>query len=219
MINKNRIIFFAIFFGLLILIFFQLNKQLSFPDQNWPVVKGEKIKIHSEVIQKFRADQNNLARIKILFGNSDVSPGGKFNLKIYEENCQDIIRETNLNISSLDSNNTTDFVFKKIKNSKDKIFCFKLSYKQKKNGKKAQLFVIDNSMEQNKFLSVNGEEKTGQSLAMRPAYKNNYLWQDFSQLNQRMSQYKPWFLKHYCLDFIIFSFILLSIVLVVVLVI
>jgi len=74
-------------------------------------------------------------------------------------------------------------------------------------------------MEQNKFLSVNGEEKKNQSLAMRPAYRNENIFQDFIELNQRISQYKPFFLKHYFLWFIIIGFIILSLTLIVMLVI
>ena len=217
MLQKDKIILGIAFLGLLFAIFFRLEKTLSFPDQNWPLIEGERIKITSEIIQKFEADRNGLTRIKILFGNSDVSPGGTFNFKIYDENCQDIIREKNLEITSLGSGNTVDFVFPKISDSKNKIFCLKLSYAQKKGGKKANVFINENRMAQNKFFSINGEEKTGQSLSMRPAYRNENLWQDSVELNQRMSQYKPFFLKHYFLSIIIFGFIILSILLVAIL--
>jgi len=53
----------------------------------------------------------------------------------------------------------------------------------------------------------------GKSLAMRPAYLNHYFWQDIQELNQRISQYKPWFLKHYFLDFIGLGFLSLSLLL------
>ncbi|MDO9231738.1 MAG: hypothetical protein Q7U36_04680 [bacterium] len=219
MLYKDKIILSVIFLGLSILIFFRLEKTLSFPDQSWSLIEGEKIKITSEIVQKFEADHNGLTRIKILFGNSDVSPGGTFDFKIYDENCQDIIREINLDITSLDSGNTTDFVFPKISDSKNKIFCLKLSYEQKKGGKKANVFINENRMVQNKFFSINGEEKASQSLSMRPAYRNENLWQDSVELNQRMSQYKPLFLKHYFLSIIIFGFIILSILLVAILII
>ena len=217
--KKDKLVLSLIFFGLLSLIFFDLEKNLSFPDQNWSLEKGEKAKISSEIVQKFQADRDGLTRIKILFGSSDVAPGGKFDFKIYQENCQDIVRKTTLEITSLDSENTTDFIFSKIKNSKNKIFCFKLSYTQKKGGKKTNVFINENSMEQNKFLSVNGEEKKDQSLAMRPAYRNENIFQDFIELNQRISQYKPFFLKHYFLWFIIIGFIILSLTLIVMLII
>lgn len=217
--HKDKIILSVIFFGLLILIFFRLGKMLSFPDQNWTLEKGEKIKMSSDVLQKFEATRDGLARIKILFGSSDTKPGGTFSFKLYDENCQDIIRETNLDIVSLDSGNTLDFVFPKINNSKNKMFCLKLSYAQKKGGKKAQIFVINNSMPEKKYFSINGEEKAGQSISMRPAYKNENIFKDFSELNKRMSQYKPWFLKHYYLWFISLGFIILSVSLVMILII
>lgn len=202
-----------------ILIFFNFEKTLSFPDQNWKLEKDEKIKIRNEIIQKFQTDKDGLSKIKILFSDSDTKPGGKFDFKLYEENCQKIIRETTLEITSLSSKNTTNFIFPQIKNSKNKIFCLKLSYTQKKGGKKSNVFINENTMEQNKFLSVNGEERKNQSLSMRPAYKNENIFQDFIELNQRISQYKPFFLKHYFLFFIILGFIFLSLGLVTIIII
>ncbi|MFZ2193529.1 MAG: hypothetical protein WAV31_04775 [Candidatus Moraniibacteriota bacterium] len=218
MSNRNKLILIIFFFLLLLVIFFRLNKALSFPDQAWKLEKGEKIKMSSEVIQKFEADRDGLTRVKILFGSSDVKPGGIFNFKLYDENCQDILREVELEITSLDSGNTVDFIFPKVKDSKNKTFYLRLKYVQKEGGKKANIFVIENLMPQNKFLSVNNEEFHGKSLAMRPAYRSSNLLKDFSELNQRMSQYKPWFLKHYFLHLIMFGFIILSIFLVLLLV-
>lgn len=213
MLKKIKLIFIAVFFGLLILIFFTLGNIWSFPDTEWPLTKGDKEKIRTEVVQKFKANRDGLARIKILFGNSDINSGGTLIFKLFDEDCEESIRTTRLDINSLNSDNTTDFIFSKIKDSKDKTYCFKLSYDQKKDSKKINVFIAENKMAQNKFLSVNGEELIGQSLAMRPAYKNATLFGDINELNQRISQYKPWFLKHYYLYFIAFGFLILSIIL------
>ena len=37
--------------------------------------------------------------------------------------------------------------------------------------------------------------RPNESLSFRPVYRNKTLLADFVELNQRMSQYKPWFLK------------------------
>ena len=201
------------------IIFWNFGKAWSFPDTSWPLAKGEKEKIRTEVVQKFTASRNGLARIEILFGNSDVSPGGRFTFKLLEEDCQKSVRETDLDITSLNSDNTTDFIFSKINDSKDKTYCLAISYAQKKGGKKAEIFIADNTLPEKKYFSVNGEEMAGKSLPMRPAYKNANLFQDIEELNQRISQYKPWFLKHYYLYVIVFGFLILSIALVAILII
>jgi len=55
-------------------------------------------------------------------------------------------------------------------------------------------------------------------LSMRPAYENDNWKQDISELSQRISQYKPWFLKHFYLDAIAILFIVLSVGLVTILI-
>jgi hypothetical protein len=213
MLKKIKLIFIAVFFGLLILLFFTLEKVWSFPDTEWPLTKGDKEKIRTEVVQKFKANRDGLARIKILFGSSDVSPGGTFDFKLLDEDCRKTVRSAKFDITSLGSDNTTDFIFPKIKDSKNKTYCLSIGYAQKKGGKKAEIFITDNTKPENVYFSINGEQMQGKSIPMRPAYKNATLFGDINELNQRISQYKPWFLKHYYLYFIAFGFLILSIIL------
>lgn len=202
----------------LLVILYNFIAAWHFPDTSWPLEKGEKTKLDSEIIQKFEADRDGLSKIKILFGDSDVSPGGTFSLKVFDESCQEPVRSAKLDIRELNSDTTVDFVFPRIESSKGKVYCLKLSYSQKKGGKKANIFVIGNTMKQNKYFSINGQEMAGQSVSMRPAYKKASLFEDAGELNERISQYKPWFLKHYFLWFISIGFILLSIGLVTILI-
>ncbi|OGI34177.1 MAG: hypothetical protein A2259_02010 [Candidatus Moranbacteria bacterium RIFOXYA2_FULL_43_15] len=209
-VNSKKI-FLSTLIIIIAAVFWPLWRVWYFPDTTWPLEKGEKTKIDSEVIQKFSADRDGLSKIAVLFGDSDVSPGGTFNFELLDENCRETIRSANLEIKKLDSDNTTDFVFSRIDKSKGKTYCVRISYAQKKGGKKARIFVIENPKPENSYFSINGEEMAGQSISMRPAYKNASIFEDIGELNRRISQYKPWFLKHYFLYFIAFGFIILSV--------
>ena len=207
-------------FILLFLVFYKLSSLWSFSDPNWPLGKDEKVKIKNgtQIIQKFTADRDDLARISVLFGSSNLDKGANLDMKIYDENCSDLIRESSHFAQGIGSGNTEDFNFSKVTDSKDKTFCLNLSFKPVINSKSTTIFVVNNPMNQNKFLSIDGKDYSGQSLSMRPAYKNNNLWGDLTELNQRISQYKPWFLKHYYLAAVAISFIVLSFILVAILI-
>jgi hypothetical protein len=205
-----KIIFLFTTAVLLSVILFQFLGDWSFPDTRWPIEKGEKVKISSDksVVQKFVAGRDGLARIKVLFGNSDIGKGGKLEMKIYDETCSKLLRNSTLAVTSLDSGDTKDFKFPRIPDSQGKIFCLDLRY----NGaKSASVFLVNDPAPESKFLSVDGQELPNQALAMRPAYQNASWQQNILELDQRISQYKPWFLKGSYLLAIVFFFLIFAI--------
>lgn len=221
-ISKKTILLTSIIV-LLFFVFLKLSHTLSFPDTNWLMQRENKIELEAEkpIIQKFKANRDNLARIEFLFGRSYLkSIGGNLKIQLADENCSIIISEKYLKISSLSLDDANDFIFPKIANSKDRIYCVKISFMPgAKNTpkKKPSVFINNNSKPENIYLfnSATNEELKNRSLSMRPAYKNNTIWQDATELNKRISQYKPWFLKQHYLSFIILLFIILSVALVV----
>lgn len=211
---------------LLLFVFLKLSSIWSFPDTDWLMQRDGKIELKPKevVIQKFRANRDNLARIEFLFGRSYLkSIGGNIKIQLAEEDCSAIISESFLKISALSLDDANDFTFPKVRDSKNKIYCVKISFIPGPGSisrKKPSIFTNNNSMPENihLFNSATNEELKNQSLSMRPAYKNDNIWQDATELNQRLSQYKPWFLKQYYLGFVIISFIVLSILLVAILI-
>jgi len=218
-ISIKNIFLFAIAF-LVFIILLKFLSDWSFPDTSWPLEKGEKVKMETSqpLVQKFTASRDGLERIKVLFANSSLGDGGILEMKIYDETCSQLLRESSLKVTSLDSGNIIDFTFSRIPNSKDKSFCLNLAYKPQKGAKSANIFLLNNPSPQSQFLSLNGQERPGQSIAMRPAYQNSSLWQNIVELDRRMSQYKPWFLKSYYLLIIAFLFIFFSILSVILLI-
>lgn len=216
--NSTKIILLLLLFFSFIFVFWALANNLAFPDTDWVLAKGEKIPLDGKdrLLQKFVASRDNLKRVELFFGKANLRPGGKITLQVLDENCSGVLRESSLNPSSVDADNSYIFSFSKIPDSKNQIFCLKPNFLPEKGVKKSpSLFINENPPAQNISLTstATNEEWTNRSLAMRPGYQNDNWFQNIEELNQRISQYKPWFLKHYYLYFITFSFILLSILL------
>lgn len=213
-----------IFLGLtavmLILILNGLISVWYFPDTTWSISKDDSVLLAKNkiVTQKFSASRNNLSEIQFFFGKSRKTEGGKMTLQILDENCQNKLREASIQEMPFDSDKTYDFSFSKIPVSKDKTFCLELTFKPNSATKGQKIFLATNTMPENKFLALDGQEIQGKSLSMRPAYRNDNWWKNVQELNQRISQYKPWFLKQYYLATIAILFVILSIATVVILI-
>lgn len=194
----------------LIAIFFKFAQLLSFPDSSIVLQKGLLVKIQPKetVTQKFTADRNGLAKVEALLRSPGIKyeNGDKMEMKLLEENCEKIIFTGELKLLFLNSNNLYEFNFPRIDDSKNKTYCLSATFQNKKaNAKSIQFFTAG--------------DQENQPLSIRPVYKNSNIFENLSELNQRISQYKPWFLKHYFLWFISFGFILLSILIIVTLII
>ena len=119
---------------------------------------------------------------------------------------QVMLRQGKLTCSFLDSKNLYEFRFPRIVDSKNKSYCLIATFKPKKSSAKSiRIFTM-------------GDEEN-QPLSIRPVYKNNNIFADLNELNRRISQYKPWFLKHYFLYSIIILFLALLAGLVIILII
>ena len=184
-----------IFFTVLIL--WNLSKGWGFPDTRFPMEKGEKIKLdETGATQTFIANRNGLSGINVLFGGSSIKEGGTLSFAILDEHCEATLREEKRFVWTLNADNSTDFFFSSLPDSDGKAFCFKTNFAPEKGSKKAAIFSIPNTLPDEKLsLSINGELRPGESLALRPVYRNASLFANFVELNHRISQYKPWFLK------------------------
>lgn len=202
-------IFFVIIGIFLIAIFWRFAHLLSFPDSSIVLKKGEFIKIRPEesVTQKFTASHDGMMKVEVLLRGSGIKyeNGDRMEMLIADENCNGALHQGELTRSFLDSSNLYEFSFPRIAESENKNYCLIATFKPKKDSAKSiQFFTM-------------GNEKN-QPLSIRPVYKNKYFWQDISELNRRISQYKPWFLKHYYLYAVAFGFLIFSIFLVAILI-
>jgi len=220
-LSEKKILLLILLFGLL-LVFYKFISVFYFPDSDWKMSREQKIEleVNKPVIQKFRSDKNNLAALEFLFGRSSLKKvNGKIHFQILEENCTEKIADSYLTPQDINPDDSNAFTFDKIADSENKIYCLKLIF-EASDSKTKNPFVFTNpndSSDNVSLVDVSGNELKNQSLSMRPAYKSDTFWQDATELNKRISQYKPWFLKQYFLGFIIISLMLLSVLLVAIL--
>lgn len=218
----KKIFLILILISILAIILSRLLSLWSFPDSKWILKKDDKItmEVGKDIVQKFKAEKNGLSEIQVLLGSIKNQKDGKIRLNLYEENCNELIRESELNFISLSSDYPYSFKFPRIYDSRDKTYCLIMTAQFVQiQTKKPSVFITDNFMPENEYLfnSATNLEFKNQALSMRPAYKNDNFWQNVTELNQRISQYKPWYFK-YCLNLVEILFILFSLSVIVLLI-
>lgn len=195
---SSKKIFLTISAILFVAILAVLGRSWAFPDTSWIVDKGEKAKIsEAGITETFATSRDGLSQIRILFGNSRVKDGGTLHLDILDApSCTDTLRSSEIHVSSLGSDDTVNFRFARIPDSAGKTYCLRLTYRTDKGTGSAIVFVTEAAgPAEHSRLVIDGEERPGQSLSMRPAYRNASFFSDLRELTERISQYKPWFGK------------------------
>lgn len=205
--KKIILAFLAIF---LIAIFWRFLNLLSFHDSAILLKKGATVKLRPQesLNQKFFANRKGLTKIEVLLRSPGIKyeNGDRMKMEILDSTCAKTLREGFLTDTFLNTENLYEFRFDRIENSKNQEFCLKATFQnQKENAKAIQFFTMG--------------ETENQPFSIRPVYKNSHIFQDLNELNQRMSQYKPWFLKSYFLWFIMLGFLILLTALMIVLII
>lgn len=220
--NYKNIILLA-FFLFLALIFFDFLANLSFPDTLPGSPKTDETKLYpkSPVFQIFTATENNLERINIGTKNIPDKLGSDVLFQLSDETCDKILAESKFGYFSFLSDPKV-FKFTKIPDSKDKKYCLKVTYLGDKKGKNGYPSIETSNQPADPNASYTntggkGGENKGKTLKIEPAYSGT-LSENLNQLNQRISQYKPWFLKGNYLFAIFALFLICSAILVITLV-
>lgn len=209
------IIFFVVFWR-----FFSI---IAFPDSENVLEKGEIFSLQPKysLSQTFIANRDNLMKIEFLMRTPGPKEGDVVQMEIADETCSNSIRKGELKKSPLDSKNLYDFQFSKIADSKNKTLCLKATLQPGRSDSTfVRFFMHENPEPGFVLIDINNEIKIeNQSLAMRLAYRNEGVGKDINELNQRISQYKPWFLKHYYLYTVSILLLILSAAMAVILII
>ncbi len=219
---SNKKIILTLFCILLLGIFFRFFAILSFSDSNILLKKETLVPLQPKemLTQKIFINRNNLSSFDFLLRTPGIKSGEKAEIIIAEDDCQTPIRQGNLQEAFLNSKNLYTVSFPSIPNSQNKTYCLRVSFTPQKNSaKKIQLFAMTDKS--HPFTLINSTTKTSypdQTLSIRPNYTNDNLLEDFSELNQRISQYKPYFLKNAFLNISIIGFLLASILAIVLLI-
>ena len=215
-LTKKKV-FFSALAVIIIIIFAKFLSLLSFPDSAVVLEKGNLIPLtaKSTLTQTFVANRSNLETIQFLFRTPGPKPASTVSVEIADESCTKTLRKGTLTMSFLNSGNLFEFSFAKIPDSIGKRYCLLVTT----SAKNLRLFSMPESDQQFGLKNITtGETFEGQTLSIRGVYVNENLGQDLRELSQRISQYKPWFLKHYFLETIGILFVILSVGLIVVLI-
>jgi len=167
-------------------------------------------KLRTEIIRgKFDFDSDNLYKFR--FKPLAQSKSQKYCLQIVYQTDLQQPKEREVRLFANKASSKTALPAVRIKPTK--IVFNKTGKSQKKtNGKntaekidneKDTAGVIDDKKVESEAINHSQlQEKQGYDspIVFRPGYKNGSIWRNWQELNQRISQYKPWFLKGIYLD-------------------
>ena len=211
--NYILIFLFLIFIGIIFCKFFNTltfsDSSLNFEGDNG---KQEKLYPNAQLIQKITATENNLNQIDISINKFSADFGEKIVLEVKDENCGKTIAQSKIDAFTWNSPGYEKFRFKTIPDSKDRIFCLKITYIPFRKEQDKKIYISSYPAEGSSYINTGKsiEEQKNRTLKLKPAYENDSNWQNFSELSDRMSQYKPDYLKGtYLKTLFILSFVLI----------
>lgn len=155
----------------------------------------------SPVTQTFTAYENNLSQIRFVMGNVHIQDDDHLEFRLMDETCQNTLASEKFYRKPDEQGAYTIFAFPAIPNSQGKSYCFVATYlsDQNRKGEKPYLSAIDepDPVFSGRILTDTNKGKiyASQTLFLRPVYTSGSLVSDLWQLIERLSQYKPAFLK------------------------
>lgn len=153
------------------------------------------------VTQTFTAHENNMHQIRVVLGRADIKRGEYIEFRLLDEACQESFSTETFHSEPQLQGVYTPFSFPAIAESQDKKYCFSATYFSEENrkGEKPYLSATDvpDPIFSDRILTDTNKNKVypSQTLFLRPAYTSESLTGDLSRLVDRLSQYKPMFLK------------------------
>ena len=153
------------------------------------------------VTQTFTAHENNLSQVRFVMGNVVLQNNDFLEFRLLDEACSDTIAVKKFGTKPNEQGTYTIFAFTPVVNSKERTYCFSATYfsDEDRKGEKPYLSATDVSdpVFSDRTLTDTNKNKVypSQTLFLRPAYTSGSLSGDLSSLVNRLSQYKPEFLK------------------------
>lgn len=189
---------------------------LSFPDSQATLEKGALLDIHPDqtYTQTFVADRDNLHAIQFLVRTPGIKAGDAMRIKLADASCATALRQGTLQVPFLDSDNLYVFDFPSVKDSLGKKYCAVLTFHTTNKTKSLRLFTTTDDNPDTTLTATDSMIIPNQSLSMRSVYVNSSVWQNLRELDQRISQYKPWFLKGLSIALIGLLFVVSSLTLI-----
>lgn len=188
-------------FGMLLLsIGWPFWQALSFRDSSLLLTKGEPIKLlPGETASQTLGFKPNthLRSIEFLVRNPEPKKGDTVTVTLADALCQHPLREARLMPGLLQSDNlfVADFDDPYPITSSEP-FCVLLHFDDTSTQSKyLRFFTSEIKLASTLELRLGGDLQVDRSLSLRPVYTTTTLAGNLATLNERLSQYKPWFLK------------------------
>lgn len=178
----------------------------AFPDTAYPLQKGERVVLlPGEMLQQpFVSNRHGLRKIEILFGKFTLSGEAKLVVELRDESCSKTLAEQTFHQQSFDSEYTHAFVFDRQEHSQNQTYCLAVRFisNQPITKAKAPRLFIDEGSQITPYSMANpgGEKSEGAgAIAIRPGYVQESFFSNAKEFFDRISQYKPVFLKSWFL--------------------
>lgn len=185
-----------------VLIFSGLFSRLSFPDSSYNFLgKDKRVELEpgKNVTQTFVARRDGLDRIKIMIGDLDtLGYRDSVSLALAERDCETLIATATITMLAPEPKIYSSFDFNRIEHSAGQTYCLKISYTAAERPKKRPYLAASEGTsftDTAYFDEAKSRTYAGRSLQMRPSYSHASSWDNLRELEQRLSQYKPAFMK------------------------
>jgi hypothetical protein len=230
-ISKTQKIFLTIFAFFIFLIMMRFFHYLSFPDVQIQFNRtSETIMFPNKpIFQTFTAQKDNLNQVDAMINDFRSWSLDTIVFELRDASCDRIITTDKLDIFSFNYTIFTPFNFSgfsDLNGTRNQQYCAAFTFipsKYSSPNMKNFPVMLNLTEKSSSFTNTGandgaGETRKGRMILMKPAYGSRHTFENIRTLNDRISQYKPWFLKHYFLYLIAFGFLILSFSLIVILI-
>ena len=194
--------------------------QLYFADSGYNFIgkkDRQKLSIDKPLTQVFTAEENGLSLVKVNIGNLNLFPGEAIRFELRDASCMTTLASDSYTFFQSKPLIYARFGFDTIEDSKDKTYCAYIVYTSPYDRKSNDTPHINtNTFIGRSYTEVSKDKvRLDETLQMRPAYSSGNVFSDVWRLTERMSQYKPDFIKGapllILMAFVFFGSLLLSI--------
>ena len=201
-LKNERIWLLTLLVGGLLWIFGSFLANVSFPDSRYNFLGATnkaKLDPGKPVTQVFEASENNLDQVKIIVGNPNLWPTEKIVFELADPSCEATIARDTMTFLTPEPHIYYHFNFPAIPDSAGRMYCFKTTYFSRFDRGSNRPYLGASEGEQFTGWSYinegNNRVYENRTLQMRPSYSAGSFLGDLDRLNDRISQYKPEFLK------------------------
>lgn len=198
--SKPVNIFLLSLLGIILLaLSYQFSREWVLRDSSLTLTKGEPITLlpGESITQRFLAQSGSLKQIEFLVRNPEPKEGDRVTVTLADADCQTTLRESSLEHGYYQSDNIFVARFDEPQEmSPHESYCIKLFFDPKQAvSKMLRFFTLETKSDTLIELRHQNIIKENRALALRPAYTEQSLTKNLETLIDRISQYKPWFLK------------------------